>query len=365
MLKGQINKIDKTSVLPRYYQVIETIKELIVFGSYKKGDKIPSERNLAELLDVSLITVRRATDELTRQGILIKEWGRGIFVNRIPEDKRKTLTVGLTCWQNGEQYSTHPVQFSIMQGVGEVFLGTNYGLKTVFITPELIQSKKYQQYFTSQKIDGLINIVLEIPDTDLEEIEKHIPYVVHGNRPERINGVSIDMESISYELTKKLIFFGHRNIGVINGPEEFTPNQLWLKGYKKAMEESNLEISKNNLKSADYCCESGYRLACEILAQRKKPTAIICGDDYLAVGCLNAIKKFGLNCPEDIWVFGFGDFPVARYSHPPLSTVKFSYYEMGKQLAYMLIKVIQREKIEAPVILTGEIIFRESAGHKE
>lgn len=358
MLKRPIKKVDRNSILPRYYQVIETIKELIVFSSYKKGDKLPSERNLASLLGVSLITIRRATEELTRQGILTKEWGKGIFVKEIPEKKKKTHTIGLTCWRDDNNYTLHPVSFALMQGAGEMVAGTNYQLQPIFINSSLIKQKNYKEYFASSMIDALINTILEIPDEYLDEIEKIVPVVVHSNRPGKTNTVMNDLETITYDITKLLITMGHKRIGLINGSREFPINLLCVRGYKKALFEHGTGINEDYIKDGNYSCEAGYELTCELLKLKEKPTAIICGDDYMGIGCLNGIRKNGLVCPDDVSVISFGDFPFAKYTHPPLSSIRLNFYEMGRKLAEMAIKMINNEKFDAPVLLKGEIVLR-------
>jgi len=67
-------------VLPVYYQIKETIKNWIINREYNPGDKIPSENQLAEMFDVSRITVRQAITQLVHEGFLISKQGQGSFV---------------------------------------------------------------------------------------------------------------------------------------------------------------------------------------------------------------------------------------------------------------------------------------------
>ena len=82
--------IDKDGPLPLYHQVREAILTLIVEGGLQEGSLIPTEREIGEKFQVSRITVRRAIDELVREGYLVAQQGKGTFVARPKIDRRMT-----------------------------------------------------------------------------------------------------------------------------------------------------------------------------------------------------------------------------------------------------------------------------------
>ena len=169
---NRINLIEKESPFPRYHQVKERIKEAIVLGRHKIGERIPSERKLVELFGVSRITIRKAIEDMVREGILEKEWGIGTIVKSTPQLIEKKIKIGLTCW-HGEEYSYHPATLSILKGIGEVLKNTEFGIEVLFITPELIKDRNYKEFFSSFQLKGVIMIIQEIPEDDLDEIEKN------------------------------------------------------------------------------------------------------------------------------------------------------------------------------------------------
>ncbi len=81
--------IDKDAPLPLYHQVREALMALIIDGGLREGSLIPTEREIGEKLQVSRITVRRAIDELVREGYLVTQQGKGTFVAR-PKIERRT-----------------------------------------------------------------------------------------------------------------------------------------------------------------------------------------------------------------------------------------------------------------------------------
>lgn len=84
----RIQPVSKDSALPLFYQARENIRRAIVAGHLKAGDQLPSENHLALALGVSLITVRRALDDLQIEGLVVKEHGRGSFLRELPIEQK-------------------------------------------------------------------------------------------------------------------------------------------------------------------------------------------------------------------------------------------------------------------------------------
>ena len=356
---NRINLIEKRSPFPRYHQVKERIKEAIVLGKHKVGERIPSERKLVELFGVSRITIRKAIEEMVREGILEKEWGIGTIVKSIPQLIEKKIKIGLTCW-HGEEYSYHPATLSILKGIGEVLKNTEFGIEVLFITPELIKNKNYKEFFSSFHLKGVIMIIQEIPENDLDEIERIVPFIVYGNRLNRERVVLFNYERATYNVVKYLIELGHKEISILTGYKEIEISNMCLRGYRRALEEEGIEVKQGFIKTGYYSYEDGYKLTEELLEMEEKPTAIICGDDFMGIGAIDSIEKNGMKCPDDISVISFGDFPIAKHTSPSLTTVKIPWEKMGRYLTEMLIDFIRNGEKHKNITIEGEIIERES-----
>lgn len=110
--------LEKTSHQPLYQQLMEELKMLIHTGVYKYGDKIPTEPELAQQYDVSRITVRRTIEELCSQGYLVKQQGKGTFVET-PKIYRKVeqhsnMSFTEACKLNGRIPSSHVLSCEIV-----------------------------------------------------------------------------------------------------------------------------------------------------------------------------------------------------------------------------------------------------------
>src|ERR1019366_2368876 len=79
--------------------------------------------------------------------------------------------------------------------------------------------------------------------------------------------------------------------------------------------------------------ECGHSSAIKMLNSEDPPTAIVCASDLSAIGAMKAIAEAGLSVPRDISVVGFGDFPLAKFLHPGLTTIQLPLAELGATAA--------------------------------
>ena len=92
-----------------------------------------------------------------------------------------------------------------------------------------------------------------------------------------------------------------------------------------------------------------------------RPTAIVTGNDLIALGVLQAIREAGLRCPEDISVIGFDDLELSDMTDPPLTTVHQPGYEMGVAAATILLKRLSaKSRLPERLILETQLRMRQS-----
>ena len=94
-----------------------------------------------------------------------------------------------------------------------------------------------------------------------------------------------------------------------------------------------------------------------MLAEDDPPSAIFCASDLSAIGAMKAIAEAGLSVPADISVMGFGDFPVAGFLHPGLSTVRLPLGELGLKAGQEILRLAAGEDVRE-CILPCEVVLR-------
>lgn len=129
--------------------------------------------------------------------------------------------------------------------------------------------------------------------------------------------------------TAHLIAMGHTRIGFLNGESWMEAAQDRHKGYRRALAEAGLPFDPALVRDGDWMSGSGFDGALALMQQASPPTAIFCANDLMALGAIEAIKQLGLKVPQDVSVMGYDDQEIARYLHPPLTTMLLPNYAMG------------------------------------
>jgi LacI family transcriptional regulator len=99
-------------------------------------------------------------------------------------------------------------------------------------------------------------------------------------------------------------------------------------------------LPEGPLLEAEATEENGHRLMSLLLARRRRPTAVLCATDRMAVGALHALASVGLRAGRDVSVIGYDDLPMASYTDPPLTTLEQPIPRMAQRLVEMLLALL-------------------------
>ena len=139
------------------------------------------------------------------------------------------------------------------------------------------------------------------------------------------------------EATQALLDLGHRDIAYLTGKPSQWATKARLRGFREALRAAGLNPADHTALPGNYHADSGYELVRTLLRQSRPPTAIMCGNDRMAVGALLALLEAGIRVPEDVSVMGYDDqFQLAAEIRPALSTVRLPYDVMGRLAAEQL-----------------------------
>jgi LacI family transcriptional regulator len=165
-----------------------------------------------------------------------------------------------------------------------------------------------------------------------------------------------------FTATTYLICQGHRRIGFINGEPWMDATTDRLAGYRQALASADIAFDPELVLDGDWLPESGYAGLKTLMALRRPPTAVFCGNDWMGAGALEAARELGLGVPADLSLIGYDDQVVAGYTRPPLTTVVLPNYEMGRKAAEVLIdQVVHGKPPPARLIkIDGQVIERAS-----
>lgn len=146
--------------------------------------------------------------------------------------------------------------------------------------------------------------------------------------------------------TEHLVALGHRRIAVIGGPEAYLCSRARIGGYRAALERAGIPLDPALIRHGNFHHDGGFDQASRLLGQQAPPTAVFAGSDEQAFGVIEAARVAGLSVPGDLSVVGFDDLPMARWSSPPLTTVRQPLSEMGRTAGRMLHELITRGRLD-------------------
>ena len=165
-----------------------------------------------------------------------------------------------------------------------------------------------------------------------------------------------------YTATMHLIENGHSRIGFVNGEHWIEAAAERLKGYRQALSTADIPFDPVLVRAGDWQVAAGYEHALSLLDLPQRPTALFCANDLMAIGALDAARERKLSVPRDLSVIGYDDQDIARYTHPPLTTVLLPNYEMGRWAADSLIAQCRANqsskaiiKMECPLVARDSV----------
>ena len=234
----------------------------------------------------------------------------------------------------------------LILSISEACIQRGYFVSLNMISREA-EAKINDRILKGHNLDGYILIGADVANQTSQVLREMVmPCVVIGNSPGQTDLSSVDIDNVhgGYTATKHLVELGHRRIAAINGPMTSQEAVDRHKGYLRAHEEAGLDVYENLTLEATYSHRGGYNCMKRLVDER--PTAVFCSSDAQAGGALLAIHEAGLAVPNDLSVIGYDDLPAARYTIPPLTTMRQPIYKLGERAADIVLDQIEGKHIE-------------------
>ncbi|MGG3677777.1 GntR family transcriptional regulator [Heyndrickxia faecalis] len=366
---------------PKYVVVQEKIKEWILNGQVKPGEKIYSENELVKLFRVSRHTVRQAIRQLVNEGWLYTEQGSGTFCadRNFHEIRQKpssgnTKTIGVIT-----TYISDYIFPSILNGIESYLTEKGYSLVLASTDNDPKKEKQCLETLMSREIDGLIveptkssgfnpNVCFY---TELERL--HIPYIMINQFYQQLNPphLIVDDERGTYMVTEHLIRLGHSKIAGLFKTDDLQ-GVYRMKGYLNALRENHVPFFQNMVKT--YSTENMNQMIEDykvfLKNTKERPSAIVCYNDQMAIEVIRVLRELDIKIPQDISITGFDDSNLAVASEIKLTTVTHPKTQMGIDAAKWIVAAVEKvenhyEKSRNSIIYEPVLIVRNSTLDKK
>lgn len=335
-------------------------------------DKLPTIKEIARQLNVSVSTVSRALHDHPGIGLRTKmrvqQLARQLDYEpnqmAIFFKQRKTFTIGVVLPNLGEEFFSQAIN-----GIEEIAIQNKYSVLIGQSKDDVGRERQVVTAMKNNRVEGLI-VSLSKNTTSYDHftaLEKfNIPVVFFDRVPASpdFNKVYSNMNSGTREAIEFLIEKGHRRIGVLNGPEQMRSSHERTETYKQVLIRKRLKIDLGLVVSTDLSREGTERAMEHLLSQRPKPTAILVINDYIALDAMQYARQQKLKINKDICFVSYANLPITHYLEtPPMASVEQYPYKQGAKAAEVLLGLIAREeKKEEPgsclnFVINGQLII--------
>jgi LacI family transcriptional regulator len=192
-----------------------------------------------------------------------------------------------------------------------------------------------------KKVDGIILVASKYTTRYLKTgIEFPIVMIDRYVNSPNFSYVTVD-HALGVKLAiEHLYYLGHRRIAFLGSKLLSSGARERFQSYKRYIEELNMKFDDSLVILGDYTYESGIKMVEELMKRKTKFDSILCGNDLIAFGVVEGLKKYGIKVPKDVSVVGYDDITFSSYHNPKLTTIHQPTYEIGQMVTRIVIDMI-------------------------
>jgi LacI family transcriptional regulator len=261
---------------------------------------------------------------------------------------------------------TNPFYPSVMRGMADELADQDYRVLVHNTDGEREQELAVLNALADGSVDAAALFAFHLEDRDLRQLsDRAIPVVALGVTAPEAGTIDVilsgDRSGIR-EATGHLLDLGCHPLAYIGGETDTAMAVRRQEGFRDAHRDRDTEPLPELMATADFTTEGGTRAARQLLSRADPPRGIVCANDLMAIGVLEAAAEAGLTVPGDVAVTGFDDIDAASLVRPRLTTVSNRPREHGQVGARMLLSRLMGEYTgpSRTELIPTDLVIRES-----
>ena len=261
---------------------------------------------------------------------------------------------------------TNPFWTTVARGVEDACSANGYYV--VLCNTDEAESKQaqYVSVMLRKQVDGFLLVPVQHSTEMIRKIQQQeIPVIVLDRT---VSGVDVDIVRCdsgkgAYQVTNHLLEQGHRNIAILSGPPEISTAVDRVEGYRRAMADAGVTVNEANIIWGNYGHDAGYEDTKRILQMVPRPTALVAGNNFIAIGAMHALGEGNIHVPQDMALVSFDEFPLGLMVEPFFTSVIQPAYQMGYQATELLLSRISGNAAQPyqEIVLPVEVVIRRSS----
>lgn len=329
----------------------------------------PGIRRVAREAGVSVSTVSRAlngySDVSPKTRDRIEQVARdiGYQPDHVASMLRRntTRTVTFVVSQPWTKY-VDPFFLGVLDGLELALTAQGYDLQVVMARDTERENEVIHRIVERNRSDALIFARTRPRDDRVDWLEERgVPFATIG-QTERNSHSFIDRDQLQVGRgsVERLAALGHRKIAHLTTPREYTYTRNTIQGVRMGLETCGLSIDPDLEIECTLGGRSGADAITQVLARGAQPTALICGNDVIAISALEALRSLGLKPGRDIALIGCDDSPVSAHVEPALTTFSQDLGAIGLRLGRIVLARLGGDLSIKQEIIKPQLIIRES-----
>ena len=309
---------------------------------------ISSYFNGGNVREKNRIKIEEAIEELHYE---VNEVARGLKTNA-------TRTIGVVIPELNNTFCAE-----IITGMEDVLRSHGYATIVCDCRTDKKLEREAVEFLTRRRVDGIINMPVDEEGNHLKRFQKTgKPIVLIDRKIQGINcdSVLVDNKKAAEDAVRYFIERGHRNIGIIGGPEEVFTAQERMAGYYKALESAGIPMSESLIWHGDYTIQGGVRGLEELVQNNLEMTAVFVTNYEMTMGAMIGVNELGIRIPEQLSMIGFDNLQFARACNPKLTIVAQPTDGIAREVAKVMLNHLENagetpgelfsEKLETEII---------------
>jgi GntR family transcriptional regulator, arabinose operon transcriptional repressor len=361
--------------IPKYEIVKQYITDKILQNELRPGDRILSENELVDLLQVSRHTIRKALNDLLYEGVIITYKGKGSFVAEIEPIIEGIVTGTSKLVAIVTAFINDTIFPDIVSGIEKELSLAGYSI--ILLTTQNRVDKE-REVLTKLMTFDLAGIIVEptksaLPNPNIPLYEhlkgKGVPIIfMHGYYAAMdCDYVIVDDIKAAYNATKYLINAGHQSIGGIFKSDDIQGHRRY-QGYIQAMFDSNIHIDENFIMwqstEAEHAIFQDKGLLQDYIHRINQCTALLCYNDEFAIELMEAMETNAIKVPENVSIIAFDNTKLGDTYKVKITSVDHPKIKLGNVVAHQLLeKMIHPHEI-LKTVLEVDLVVKESVSER-
>ncbi len=309
---------------------------------------ISSYFNGGNVREKNRIKIEEAIEELHYE---VNEVARGLKTNA-------TRTIGVVIPELNNTFCAE-----IITGMEDVLRSHGYATIVCDCRTDKKLEREAVEFLIHRRVDGIINMPVDEEGNHLKRFQKMGKPIVLIDR--KIQGIDcdsvlVDNKKAAEDAVRYFIGRGHRNIGIIGGPEEVFTAQERMAGYYKALESAGIPVRESLIWHGDYTIQGGVRGLEELVQNNPEMTAVFVTNYEMTMGAMIGVNELGIRIPEQLSMIGFDNLQFARACNPKLTIVAQPTDGIAREVAKVMLNHLENagetsgelfsEKLETEII---------------